>query len=78
MRAERSLGGLRYVSQALTDLQVDVHNAKMPGVLLEVGKTQKLWSDLFLSQMMPADFMDVCQIAATQQHRCSLFQDPFV
>ena len=77
VRAERSLRGLRCVMEAIKDLQGDLLNARMPGVLLEVEKCHKLWSDLFLSQMMPADFLELCQIAATQQNRCSLFVEPF-
>ena len=52
-------------------------NAAMPGVLLEVEKCHELWPDLFLSQLLPPDFLEVCQIAATQQNRYSLFRDPF-
>ena len=77
MRAERVLQGLRYVMEATKDLHVDVLNAEMPGVLLEVEKCHKLWSDLLLTQKMAPDFVEVCQIAAIQQNRCSLFQDPF-
>ena len=76
-RAERMLGGLRYVMEAVKDLHVDHLNAEMPGVLLEVEKCHMLRSDLFLSHKVPVDFLEVCQIAATQQNRCSLFQDPF-
>ena len=77
VRAGRSLRGLRYAMEAVKDLEADMVNAEMPGVLLKVEKSYKLWTDLFLSQMMPADMMEVCQIAATQQHRWSLFQGPF-
>ena len=77
LRAERSLWKLRYVMEASNNLLIDVLNAAMPGVLLEVEKCQKLWSDLFLSQLSPPDFLELCHIAAMQQNRCSLFQDPF-
>ena len=77
VRAERSLEGLHYVMEAMKDLHVDHLNSEMPGVLLEVEKCHMLRSDLFLSHKVPVDFLEVCQIAATQQNRCSLFQDPF-
>ena len=77
VRAEKLLLGLRNVMKAIQDLHVDVLNAEMPGVLLEVEKCHKLWSDLLLTQKMAPDFVEVCQIAAIQQNRCSLFQDPF-
>ena len=76
-RAEGSLGRLSYVMEASKDLYVEVLNAQMPGVLLEVEKCHKLSSDLFLSQRLPTDFMEVCQIAVSQQNRCSLLKNPF-
>ena len=74
VRAERSLLGLRYVMEAVKDLEADIAIRQMPGVLLEVEANHKLSSNLFLSQMMPADMMEVCQIAATQQNRPGLFE----
>ena len=78
VRAERSLLGLRYVMDAVKDLEADMSNAKMPGVLMKVESNHKLWSRVFLSQMMAPDMMEVCQIAATWQKRCGLFEAPFL
>ena len=78
VRAERSLLGLRYVMEAVKDLEADMSNAEMPGVLMKVESSHKLWSKVFLSQLMPPDMMEVCQIAATWQKRCGLFEAPFL
>ena len=77
VRAERLLRGLRFIMDVARDFQVDMLNAEMPGVLLGLDKTQRLWADHFMSQMMPPDFLELCQIAAMQQNRHSLFEGPF-
>jgi hypothetical protein len=77
VRAERALRELRGVLEVEKTLQVDLLNAEMPGVLLAAEKTHRMWGEHFLSQLMPPDFMELCQIAATQENRCKLFEDPF-
>ena len=77
VRAERALLGLRYVMEAVKDLEADMSNAEMPGVLLEVVKHHRLWTKTFHKKMMLPDMMEVCQLAATQQYRCNLFEAPF-
>lgn len=77
VRAEMALRELHTVQDAARDLQADVLNADMPGVLLQVDKQTRIWADHFMSQMMPPDFLELCQMAASQQNRFSLFEHPF-
>ena len=75
--AERALQELRCIQEVEMDLYAGIQKAAMPGVLLDVVKLQKMYSDYFVSQLMPPDFLELCQIAATQQNRCSLFVEQF-
>lgn len=77
VRAEMALRELRVMQDLERDLHVDVLNAEVPGVLLQLEKQLQAWADHFMSQLMPPDFMELCQIAATQQNRFSLFGQPF-
>lgn len=75
--AERVLQELRCLQNKETDLYTYILNTEMPGFLLGLDQHYKVWADFFVSQMMPPDYIQLCQIAATQQNRCSLFQEPF-
>jgi hypothetical protein len=75
VRGERALREMRRVMGLVRDVALDMMNAEMPGVLLEVHQQQRVWADHFLSQLVPPDFLELCQIAATQQNRSVLFGD---
>jgi hypothetical protein len=75
-RAERMLREMRFVQEVGRGLLVDMFNTKTFGVLLDLERCMRLFGDHFVSQSMPPDFLQLCQIAATQQNRFKLFVEP--
>lgn len=75
--AERALRELRSIQRKETDVYNYNLTAQMPGAVLGLHQHFRVWSDYFMSQSMPPDFIELCQIAATQQNRFSLFEEPF-
>ena len=75
--AERALKELRGIQSKETDLFSYNLNMQMRGVVLGPRQQQRVWANYFMTHSMPPDFVELCQIAATQQNRYRLFQEPF-
>ena len=76
--AGRAPRALQVVQEKECEVFVDMLSSQMPGVLLCGEQSMRLWADHFVSQVVPPDFVELCQIAATQQNRQNLFKRPFV
>jgi hypothetical protein len=78
VRAEQALSDLKCIQGKEIDLYTYIVASEMPGIVLGVDKHHRLWADHFMSQKMFPDYIELCQIAATQQNRLILFQKPFL
>ena len=72
----RALHGLQAVQEREVEVFLDMLSSQLPGVLLHGEQLMRLWADHFVSQVVPPDFIELCQIAATQQNRRALFKQP--
>jgi hypothetical protein len=48
-------------------------DAQMPGVFITPQQGMRMWSEYLMDDVAPADFLSLCQLAATQQFRRALF-----
>lgn len=49
-------------------------DAQMPGVFISAKQAMRMWSEYMMEDVAPADFLSLCQLAATQQYRQDLFR----
>lgn len=77
-RAEQAVQQLHMVQEEERDVLVDVFGAQIPGVLLNSEQSTTIWAEQFMSQVVPPDFMELCQIAASQRNRRNLFETPLL
>jgi hypothetical protein len=75
--AHIALQELKNVQHMELDLLATVKASQMPGVLLGTEQCMKFFAGRFMSHAPFVDFMQLCQIAATQQNRRNLFREPF-
>ena len=75
--AERALQELQAIQRVELELYADMVGVQIPGAYLHNEQCVMLWAGHFMSHAPPPDCMELCQIAATQQNRGNLFQEPF-
>ena len=72
--AVRAMHTLQVMQERECEVFVDMQSSQLPGVLLNGAQLMGLWGDHVVSQVVPPDFMELCQIAATQHNRKTLFK----
>lgn len=74
--ADRALRELQVVQRLELELCADVVGLKIPGVCLAAEQCMAIWTGLMSHSPVP-DCLELCQVAATQRNRGSLFTEPF-
>ena len=75
--AAHAMRELTAVHVADCDLYGDIVDLQMqPGRMLSMQQMQRQWCAHLVYEVAPADFMTLCQLAATQRSRAQAFQMP--
>ena len=56
---------------------VDALELQVPNAILTVPQVARVWSEHILQDSAPLDFLALCQLVSSQQHRQALFRHPF-
>lgn len=56
---------------------VDALDLQVPNAVLTIPQVARVWSEHILEDSAPLDFLALCQLVSSQQHRQALFRHPF-